>query len=112
VAERAVAADQHADLAADLAGDLAQVAGQLGRDDLAGRDAAAEGPLEGADLRGLESADVAFDGGYGVLPERRDGRTRSVTRKPGSSKRAPGRLRNPGVADAPDAGGDRNRPAR
>jgi hypothetical protein len=61
VLDRAVAREEHADLAVELPGQLGQVAGELGRDHLLGRHPPAEGPFERADRRGLEAADVAVD---------------------------------------------------
>src|SRR5690606_25284733 len=59
--EAGVAVDQDADLAADLVGEFREEPGQLVGDDLVGRHAAAENPLESLDLGGFESAGVAVD---------------------------------------------------
>ncbi|HEY8021421.1 MAG TPA: hypothetical protein VIH93_09980 [Thermoanaerobaculia bacterium] len=63
VADRAVAAEEDADLAAELARDRGEVPGELGRDDLARLDAAPERALEGAELGRLDAAGIAFDVG-------------------------------------------------
>ena len=63
-----LAVEQHADLPPHLAGELGEVAGQLGRDHLVGVDAAAPGPLQGLELGGLESEEVAGDVVHGWMP--------------------------------------------
>ncbi len=61
VADGAVAAEQHADLAAEPARDLGQVAGELRRDHLPRIDAAAVGALQGAQVGSLDAAGVAVN---------------------------------------------------
>ena len=57
----ALAVEEHADLPVRLAGDLGEVARQLGRDDLAGVDAAAVGAAQRVQLARLEAEGVAVD---------------------------------------------------
>jgi hypothetical protein len=68
VADRAVSPDQDADLAADLPRDLGEMPRQLRRDELAGRDAAAVGSLEGPPQGGLDAEEVAVDVRYRGTP--------------------------------------------
>ena len=61
VADDPVAAEEDADLAAEPPRDLGQVARQLGRDHLARVHAAAVGAFEGAQIGGLDAAEVAVN---------------------------------------------------
>lgn len=54
--------DQDADLAAGFARDRGEMSRQLCGDDTLGRNAAPEGPVEGAPLRGLQSTQIAGNG--------------------------------------------------
>ena len=61
VLDIAPAVDQDADLSPDLPADLRQLPGQLLCEQLIGRDAAPEEPIEPADLAGFEAVRVAED---------------------------------------------------